>query len=369
MEFPNVSEDVDVSDALLLAKPAFMDVRAPVEFQRGAVPGAVNIPILNDAQRDEIGTVYAEAGQDAAIARGLELATPSVREARLARWREHVDTHPDGYLYCFRGGLRSRTTQQWLRESGVHYPLVRGGYKALRSHFLHTIETLSASTALIVVSGATGSGKTELIHAWPRSLDLEGRANHRGSAFGGTFSPQPSQIDFENQLALDWMTLAAERDAPVVVESESQLIGRMFVPQALQDAMQRAPTVQLDAPLSERIARLRADYVDHALGHFRAQPEADDPWTRLTTHVVDNLKRIQRRLGGETTSRLVTATPHAVAALRRDGDTQGFDAIIQTLLVDYYDKLYQHKADIRAESVVFTGSHDEVLGWLSDNAA
>lgn len=361
-------DDVEVTDALLLTHPSFLDLRAPVEFARGAVPGAVNVPILDDAQRAEIGTVYAEAGQDAAIERGLALATPPVRSARLQSWQDHVARHPNGFMYCFRGGLRSRTAQTWLQDAGVDYPLVKGGYKALRRHLLNTLERLAGEGRLIVVSGETGCGKTELIHAWPQSLDLEGCAQHRGSAFGGTFTPQPSQIDFENRVALDWLTRSANSNQPVLIEAESQLIGRLYVPDVLQHAMAAAPSIQLDATQAERIARLRKDYVDHALSHF-ATSGVENPHTALTEFVVDNLQRIRRRLGAERTDDLAAAVPDAVAALARDGDTAGFDAIIETLLTHYYDKLYQHKAQKRQEPPLFQGNHEAVLQWLREHCA
>ncbi|MEM9603331.1 MAG: tRNA 2-selenouridine(34) synthase MnmH [Pseudomonadota bacterium] len=356
-------EDVDVTDALLLSQPAFLDVRAPVEFTRGAVPGAVNLPILDDDQRAEIGTVYADAGQDAAIERGLAMATPAVRAQRLAAWTAHTNAHPSGYLYCFRGGLRSRTAQAWLSDQHVHCPLVRGGYKALRAHYLATLDRLCAASPLIVVSGQTGCGKTELITAWGRSLDLEGRARHRGSAFGGTFQDQPSQIDFENRITLDWLLLASSGEAPVLIEAESQLIGRLFIPVPLQEAMQAADSVALVAPFDARVARLRHDYVDHALAHFRGQ-DHDDPYAALSRFVVANLERIRRRLGGAQTDDLVAAVPGAVHALQSGADTAGFDAIIATLLSRYYDRLYDHKARSRPVQPVFTGEHDEILDWL-----
>ncbi|MEM6985268.1 MAG: tRNA 2-selenouridine(34) synthase MnmH [Pseudomonadota bacterium] len=360
-------DDVEVSDALLIAQPTFLDVRAPIEFTRGAVPGAVNLPILDDQQRAEIGTVYTEAGQDAAIARGLELATDDVRSARLASWCAHTTAHPSGYLYCFRGGLRSRTAQRWLHSAGVDYPLVRGGYKALRTHYLGALERLCAAHPLIVVSGKTGSGKTELIHAWQRAIDLEGRAAHRGSAFGGTFSTQPSQINFENRIALDWMLLA-RNDAPVLVEAESQLIGRLYVPDVLQAAMNDAPSVCLVAPLGERIERLRKDYVEHALTHFESA-EPDDPYSGLAEFVRANLDRIRRRLGGALTDELKAAVPGAVHNLKYNADPSGFDPIIKTLLERYYDRLYQHKAASRASCARCTGSADDLLDWLGRHAA
>ena len=154
-----------------------LDVRAPVEFVKGAFPGATNIPLLDDAQREVIGKRYKDAGQDEAIRLGLELATDEIRAERLEAWRAFCEAHPSGYLYCFRGGLRSRTTQQWLRESGVDYPLVRGGYKAMRRFLIDELEISAASVPLVCVSGLTGVGKTRVLKKTRHHVDLEGLAN------------------------------------------------------------------------------------------------------------------------------------------------------------------------------------------------
>src|SRR5690606_21350444 len=140
----------------------------------------INMPLLDDAQREQVGIRYKQQGPQAAIALGLELATPSLRAARLAQWREFYRQHPDGYLYCFRGGLRSQTTQQWLREAGIDYPRVLGGYKAMRGFLLGEFERSVRELPLLVLGGRTGSGKTAFLLQTPPFLDLEGLARHRG---------------------------------------------------------------------------------------------------------------------------------------------------------------------------------------------
>lgn len=354
--------------SLFLQDVPLMDVRAPVEFAKGAFPCSHNVPILDDDQRHEIGKLYADEGQDAAIARGLELATPAVRAARLADWRAFVAANPGAHLYCFRGGLRSRTTQAWLAEAGVEVPLVRGGYKALRAHLIQALEALCASAPMLLLAGPTGTGKTLLIQTWAQSLDLEGKALHRGSAFGGTFAPQPAQIDWENAVTIDWLKRREASPQPVLVEAESQLIGRIYLPDCLQQAMARAPVVVLQMPLSARVELLREDYVSHALAHFEvAAPE--DPWAALAAHVAANLQRIRKRLGGERCDRLVARVPGAVAALRDARDWGGFDEIIARLLADYYDKLYAHKMAQREQRAVFAGDRGAVLQWLREQGA
>ena len=135
-----IRQDTENHQQLFLQDTPIMDVRAPVEFDKGAFPTSQNIPLLNDQQREAVGTCYKQKGQDAAISLGLELAIPEIREQRLTQWQQFITAHPEGYLYCFRGGLRSRTTQSWLKEQGIDYPLITGGYKAMRTYLLQQLD-------------------------------------------------------------------------------------------------------------------------------------------------------------------------------------------------------------------------------------
>ncbi len=192
--------DIFVNDIPLL------DVRAPVEFNQGAFPNSVNIPLMDDDEREAVGIRYKEQGQDSAILLGSELVTAEKRENRTQKWKTFFAQNPGGVLYCFRGGLRSKISQQWiadsLKDSDKPYPRVDGGYKAMRTFLLESIERISKNIPIIVLGGRTGSGKTRLLKQLRNSIDLEGLANHRGSAFGPTATPQPTPINFENALAV-----------------------------------------------------------------------------------------------------------------------------------------------------------------------
>jgi len=360
-------DDIDARLDLFLNDTPLMDVRAPVEFRQGAFPNATNIPLLNDDQREAIGIRYKEAGQESAIELGLELATPEIREQRLQAWSDFARAHPDGYLYCFRGGLRSNTTQAWLREAGIDYPLIRGGYKALRRLLLDALATRLDNPSLQVLAGPTGSGKTELIQAWPVSLDLEGRANHRGSAFGRTFTEQPSQIDWENRIAIDWAKLDREPHGPVLVEDESRLIGRINLLPELQSRMLAAPLVVLEADMQERIDRLKTDYVRHALQYFEST-EPNAPYDALQNHIANNLSRIRKRLGGLKHQQLQDRVPQAVRALAAHSDWAAFEQLIESLLTDYYDPMYRYQLEKRSDQVIFRGRYDDILDWLARQA-
>ncbi len=342
-----------------------MDVRAPSEYQRGTLYGAQNLPLLDDKQRELIGTEYAQNGQQAAIELGHAQVTAELKQSLLRSWTEFTRNNSEGYLFCFRGGLRSTITQQWLSDAGVIYPKVIGGYKAMRQFLLEQFEQLAHSGNMLVLAAPTGSGKTHLIQSLSQSVDIEGMALHRGSAFGSLFVEQPSQASWENTVAAEWFRVARASAAPVMFESESHLIGRISLPAFFQNALRDAPVVELITPDCDRIRQIREDYITTAMNAFRVAHSEDESLAKLEQFISDNLGRIQRRLGGEKYQRLVALVPSAVNEIRLNLATESMDEIVRTLLHDYYDPLYAHKMLGREEQVVFSGSAAEIRDWLS----
>ncbi len=351
-------------ERIILDNVPLLDVRAPVEFDRGSIGNAVNAPLLDNQQRELIGTEYANKGQEAAIALGLEKVTDAVKDNRLQLWQEFVHLHPNGFLYCFRGGMRSAITQQWLRDCGISYPKVVGGYKAMRRFLLEQFERLATEGNILTLSAPTGSGKTDLICRLSQSVDIEGMAKHRGSAFGSLFVPQPSQINWENEVAAEWFRASKKSSSPVMFEAESHLIGKISLPNYLQEALRAAPVVELITSTEDRIRRIRDDYINTALTSFRAEMSEQDSYLQLESFISHNLGRIQRRLGGERYQRLNALVPNAVKELQTDSGTDSIDEIVRTLLHDYYDPLYAHKMIGRENQLLFKGSADEIAAWV-----
>ena len=354
-------------DALLLDRRPLLDLRAPVEFARGSIPNATSLPLLTDEERARVGTCHRHSGPQAARRLGHELVSGEVRAARLDAWCAWVDAHPGGALYCFRGGERSHVVRDWLAETGREVPLVEGGYKALRGHLRARLETLGRSAGLVVVGGRTGTAKTGIIERLDRSLDLEGLARHRGSAFGRRVGGQPTPVDFENAVALRLMELAA--DAPLAVEDESRNVGRLSVPPALVANMAAAPLALVEMPLAFRVETTLDAYIVGACREHQADAGAEAGFEAFAEQLRDALGRIRRRLGGARHAEVCAQFEDALARHRASGDVDAHRGWIERLLVEYYDPMYDYQLEGKRERVVFRGTVAEVEAWVAARTA
>ncbi|GMG87978.1 tRNA 2-selenouridine(34) synthase MnmH [Biformimicrobium ophioploci] len=357
--------DTDDYLSLFLNDVPLMDVRAPVEFNKGAFPSARNVPLLDDIQRAKVGTRYKEQGQDAAIELGWQLATKKVRAQRLEDWSAFTHDNPEGYLYCFRGGLRSRTTQKMLREAGVDYPLVIGGYKAMRTCLLEQLERLTEKLSFIVIAGSTGSGKTDLLRHRRRAVCLESLANHRGSAFGRNLAPQPSQISFENALSIALLKLEQLGEGPIFVEDESHLIGRCALPTNFLHKLKASPTVLVDEPPGRRAQRIVRDYVTDRLPEY-VEYFGEEARPRMIEDLRGNLGRIKRRLGGLRYRELDEQLEAAGTVFCSDGTADGIVPVVEVLLSGYYDGMYGYQLEQQQGKRLFRGDWRQVADWLAE---
>ncbi len=349
---------------LFLNDAPMMDVRAPVEFDKGAFPHTQNVPLLDDRQRELIGTRYKDAGQDEAIKLGLELMTPEIREQRLRDWSAFTSAHPRGYLYCFRGGLRSRTTQAWLKEQGIDYPLIKGGYKAMRTFLIEQIEQTVEQVPFVILGGLTGSGKTRVLQKIRYQIDLEGLANHKGSAFGRSVDDfQPTPINFENALSIACLKYRHRYPgAGLLLEDEGKLIGRLLLPINFYQKMLKAPRILLQRSLDERVAITRDDYVTLSWPEYQRH-HGDAAEQRYSEFWFGSLDRIQKRLGGERHARLKQIVQVALQGLFARGEVEGFDEALRILLDEYYDPMYRYQLDSKPVDILFEGDESAIVEW------
>lgn len=350
---------------LFLNDVPMMDMRAPVEFAKGAFPGVVSLPLMDDGERQKVGTCYKQKGQQAAIELGHQLVSGSTKAARIEAWAAFAKAHPEGYLYCFRGGLRSQIVQQWLKEEvGIDYPRVIGGYKAMRTFLLETTQQAVEQCDLILVGGMTGTGKTEVISALGHSLDLEGHANHRGSSFGKRASAQPAQIDFENALAVDILKKRAAGMQQFVLEDEGRIIGRCSLPLELYQAMQSLPLVWLEDSLANRVERILQAYVVELSAEFIDLLGPEQGFAVFAERLQQSLQNIHKRLGGERYQRLAAIMQQGLLEQGATGAVETHRGWIEALLLEYYDPMYVFQRESKAGRIEFVGEQAAIVEYL-----
>jgi len=360
----NKSQQADLL-ALFLNNTPMLDVRAPIEYKQGAFPQSHNIAILNDKERESIGIRYKEEGQDAAVALGTELIQGEVKAGRIAQWLAFIEQYPQGVLYCFRGGMRSRITQDWIKQqTGIDYPLVVGGYKRMRRFLLDAIERLSLKFEIIVLSGRTGAGKTRLLKQLDISLDLEGLANHRGSAFGATVTPQPTQINFENQLAIEMLTHEARGHQCIVVEDEGRNIGSVNLPKTLLDVMKTSKIVFLEVEDNDRIALTIREYADDIYQQMVPLYGEQQAFDKLQDYLQGSLAKIKKRLGSERYVDLDKKMQVAIDLHKKTGSTDQYATVFHRLLIDYYDPMYDYQMSKKQQRIVHRGNRNNIFDYL-----
>jgi tRNA 2-selenouridine synthase len=300
-----------------------IDVRTPLEFEHAHVPGAFNIPLFSNDERVQVGTTYKQVGREAAILLGFDLSGSKwsgfIRQALEIAPEKRVAVH------CWRGGMRSSAMAWALSLYGFEVYLLEGGYKKYRNWVL---DQFKLSWKLLILGGMTGSGKTDLLrelkHIGEQVIDLEGLAQHQGSAFGSMNGlVQPTQEQFENNFAQQLK--ACHPDKRIWVEDESVRIGHRIIPKAFWDQMRSAGVLCLEVPFEQRLQKLLTEY------------GALDP-----NFLAECCHRISKRVGPDQTKNAVQAI--------HDGRMADF---IRILLL-YYDKQYKKGMEKRDVNQVFT---------------
>ncbi len=277
-------DEIQVNELLArLREVPVLDVRAPGEYKAGHIPGAFNLPLFDDVERARVGTSYKQQSPEEAMLLGLELAGTHMRDyVEKARALLGTDTR-EVVLHCWRGGKRSEAMAWLLRFAGFSVRRLRGGYKVYRqtAHEFFDARVFTFN----IVGGCTGAGKTEVLQVLAEMgeqvIDLEGMANHKGSAFGSIGEqPQPTNEQFENELFLRLRVLDPSR--PVWLENESKNVGRVYLPEAFWRQMRDSVLYSIEVDPAVRLERVIGYYAGE--GHTAALLEA--------------FGKIKKRLGG-----------------------------------------------------------------------
>ncbi len=301
-----------------------IDVRSESEFAEDRVPGAINLPVLNDAEREKVGTLYKQVCPFEARKVGASLVAQNIAK--------HLDTHfankDKNYhplVYCWRGGQRSNSMALVLNQIGWQVTVLEGGYKTYRAYVRDRLQHLPEQLTYRVLCGLTGSGKTHILRRLAQRgaqvLDLEGLANHRGSLLGqeweGKLSPQPSQKHFESLLVQELQRLDASQS--VWVEAESNKIGQVYLPLSLWQQMKQASCVEVQLPQASRIEWLLQQYP-----HLIAHPEL----------LKRKLDRLKSRYGREKINEWYSLI-----------DAGQWHALVGDLLAYHYDPTYSRSME------------------------
>ncbi|TCK08513.1 tRNA 2-selenouridine(34) synthase MnmH [Marinobacterium mangrovicola] len=345
-----------------------IDTRAPIEFEKGAFPTSVSLPLMTNDERAQVGTCYKHHGQQAAIELGHSLVCGEVKNERVSAWVDFAERNPQGYLYCWRGGLRSQTCQQWMQEAGCDYPRISGGYKAMRQYLLREFEQICEHQPKLLLAGKTGCNKTDMVNAFTFGVDLEGLAHHRGSSFGRLPGGQPTQLSFENALAIDLLKAkhspAVQAGASILLEDEGRLVGRCALPPVLQHAMEISPLIVMEVSLEERVEHSFHNYILDKLAQWQRVSGEEAGFEAFAEDLTQSLYRVRKRLGGVRYRETAELMERALLRHRQGDPEMHWDWIL-ALLVDYYDPMYDYQLRNRKGRIEFMGSRKEVREYLA----
>ena len=329
-----------------------IDLRAPIEFNKGAMPSSINIPILNNEQRASVGIKYKNEGGGSAEKLGFNLVKDKKNEL-VSMWKKFIKENQDTHIYCMRGGRRSQIAQLWLNDEGINVPFIKGGYKALRQSCMEILNSVNDDQKeWIILAGRTGTGKTVILKDLNSAIDLEGHAVHRGSAFGGLAEEQPTVINFENNLASEYI----KHDSKILfLEDECRRIGKLSIPNAWYKKMEKAKIVIIELDIEERISNIVKEYVYKPLENGLAK-------NKLNEILLSSLYKIHKRLG----LKLYNEISIKIQSILIDQNKSSHEEWIKDLLVNYYDPMYDYQLEAKKNRCILNGNKSKVINYLNE---
>lgn len=309
-------QDMNINELLKLTKDkgiVTIDVRSPSEYADATIPGSVNIPFFDDAERAEIGTIYKQNSVKAAMDRGLELFS-----AKLPAFiKQFEQIQGPKAVFCWRGGMRSKTSATVLSLMGIKVHRLTGGFRAYRRWVVETLEEIDFKPQHVVLLGNTGTGKTAILRQLKQEgfpvLDLEGMAGHRGSVFGHVGMKANNQKTFDSLLVTE--LLQWQESSYVLLEGESKRIGKVVLPEFIMNKRERALHLFVQLPLEERVRHIVADY----------QP------SEHKQALMEGFKHIKGRIHTPVAKEIMTSL-----------ESEQYEQAVRLLLEHYYDPRYEY---------------------------
>jgi len=306
-----------IEEAQNLSNALYIDMRSPAEFSIGHIFGAINIPLFSDEERAEVGTIYKKVGAEQATELGLSIASKKLPTI-VSEIKVLSKTGRPIIIYCWRGGMRSKSIVTILNLLGIGVSQLIGGYKAYRRYILDSLLTYKIHPKIILLCGSTGVGKTTILQLLEQKnipvINLEKLANHRGSVFGQVgLGKSTTAQSFDESILMALNTFNTE--PYIVLECESKRIGNIYLPDCLYQAMSIGTKILIYADMETRITRLITEYRD--LNEENSK------------EIILSMKALSKRFGTKKMEKLLS-----------DFSQGEIRSVVGTLLVDYYDPLY-----------------------------
>ncbi|WP_202077890.1 tRNA 2-selenouridine(34) synthase MnmH [Caldalkalibacillus salinus] len=306
-------------NAALRENAIFVDVRSPKEFEEFHIPGAINIPLFDNEERAQVGTLYKQEGEEQAKDLGIQILSAKLPDFYAAFKKLHQDNEGKSLIvYCWRGGMRSLSLTSVMSLLGLPVAQLNGGVRSFRQAVTSTLDMHASSPRkFIVIEGLTGTGKTDILHELSHEgypvIDIEGLANHRGSVFGGIGSSPISQKAFETRL---WARLEELDDSPYfIIEAESKRIGNVILPDFILQGKENGHRMQIEADLDFRVNTICMTY----------------PFEAFHDEFRQSLSRLEKRI-----------PPKVYADILAAFDRKDYPNFVSSLLLEYYDPRYKH---------------------------
>ena len=313
---------IAIEQALNLPCSLFIDTRSPAEFEQGHIPGAINVPLLENDERAIVGTLYKQIGPESAKIKGLEIVSGKLA-LMVGQIADLLKSRPQATLvvYCWRGGMRSKSLLTILELMGIQGSQLQGGYKMYRRHVQDCLAKFSIQPQLFILCGSTGVGKTTLLQILATKgypvIDLEGLANHRGSAFGHVGKGKPTTAQNFDAKLLE-LLCRMNQEPLFFVECESKRVGNVYLPEPLHAAMQTGRKILVRASCQTRAQRLIEEYTNALVPN---NPE-----------IINSIASLGKKMGKKKVAQLLT-----------DYEAGNLVTLTETLLKDYYDPLYGYE--------------------------